>query len=221
MDNKVLRNEVALRCGDVMYHEFDKDIYSRALLRANRMIARKYKIITRFAEFVNTIPIPNNLSESEEQTYLDSKYNEDVLFHFPSFVTEHRFVVNGREYFKVDKVEANSYQYRFYYDQNNWYYNYSPRSKSDKIQIEYSSDINIEDYEIEELEPIIPTQYNEEIIALTVVEMSKIGIAKYHDSKLGEKYAALFKIYSKDPRDRDPNLIKNNTWVQMKPWSPY
>ena len=46
--NKTLISEIALRVADIQYKDFHYNIYEQSLLRADREIAKKYQIITKF-----------------------------------------------------------------------------------------------------------------------------------------------------------------------------
>lgn len=216
MDNPLL-GEIALRCNDVAYKDFSKSIHERCFLRASRRVARRYHLIQRVYDFKIEIPNYENLDNDKKEERL----GRNSILYLPSFTAEYMVKINDYEYSKVKRINANNYEYVLYRDENKILFNYSPRSKSDKIEIRYTADINIEDYDVEEIQPIIPSQYNEELISLACVEVARLGIVKFKSSEEGNKYTKVLQLYSMDEEQLNKNLIKNDDWVEIKTWSPY
>lgn len=216
--NKSIISEAALRCNDISFRDFDSTIYERCLLRASRKVARRYQLIQRIYEFNSVIPIPENVTEEE---YVEDKVKIDIVLPIPSFVSEYEVIINNIGYSKRNNVTEDKYEYTLYRDHNSLLFNYSPRSKDDTVIIKYNSDINEDDYDVEEIAPVIPSQYTEELIDFTVVEVSKLGIVKYPNSERGQKYERALSLHTKDPRDLDSKLMKNDSWATVKVWSPY
>jgi len=216
MDNSLM-GEIALRCNDINFKDFGKSTYERCFLRASRKVARRYELIQRIYEFDSEIPDYSNLS-SDKQT---EKLNEEIIFNLSSFKAEYMVKVNNYEYTKVKRIEVGGYQYVLYRDENKILFNYSPRSENDKIELRYTADINIDDYDIEDLEPVIPSQFNEELISFACVEIAKLGIIKYANSGEGKKYENILKLYGTDERELNKDLIKNESWIEMQIWKPY
>jgi len=215
MDKRII-SEVALRCNDTKFTDFQSSVYERALLRASRSVAKRYHLIQRESNFNIDIPIGEN---GDEDSVVEEKSLIDVVISLPSFTSEYKVIINNLEYTKVKDI-TDDYQYTLYRDQNRIYFNYQPRTKSDSVHIRYTSDINEEDYDIEELEPIIPSQYEEELIKLTLVEIAKLGIVKFNESSEGGKYTNVLKLYSIDERILEKDLIKDTTWAVIRPrWS--
>jgi len=235
MDKRLI-SEIALRCNDTGFKDFQRNVYERAFLRASRAVAKRYKLIQRELNFKVEIPVKEG---EDETTVLEEKCLIDVIISVPSFTSEYKVVINNIEYTKVRDIKiqpvheniknavydynydtekiGNSYEYVLYRDQNKIYFNYSPRSLSDSIHLRYTSDINIEDYDIEELEPVIPSQYEEELIKLTLTEIAKLGIVKFNESAEGGKYTNVLRLYSIDERVLENNLIKDTPWIKIKP----
>ena len=63
IDTKLIA-EVALRCGDSQFEEFEKTIYERALYRANREVAKHYEILDDQGTVINTIISTEGFVES-------------------------------------------------------------------------------------------------------------------------------------------------------------
>lgn len=233
-------SEIALRCDDVSFRDFDKGIYERCLLRATRVVARRYQIIQRITNFDIKISIPEGETEDD---WVDQEKVKPVPLSLMSFTAEHRVIINGNDYLKVGKLSTTrvtdmtadideygsasgaatvstllveDYNYILYRDHNSILFNYSPRTKDDSVEIWYTADINEEDYDLEELQPVIPSQYTEELLALSVTEVAKLGIPKFGKSDKGTKYVNLMKVYGLDENVLNNDLHKNDAWTVMK-----
>lgn len=214
MDKKLI-SEIALRVDDINYDDFHYGIYERVLLRASRIVARRYKLIQREYKFTSYINVPDG---EDEESYIEEKAKENIELSLMSFVSEYEVRINSQVYRKVNAIEENQKQYVLYRDNNKIWFNYSPRTKEDIVDIFYTSDINQDDYDIEEIQPIIPSQYNEELIAFAITELSKMGIVKFKNSEKGQKYSNAFKVYAIDPKNLDGDLLKDNPWAEMQVW---
>jgi len=211
-DNRIL-SEMALRCGDVGWKDFHKDIYERCFLRASRRTARRYQILQRVYSFNSVIPV----KETEDSTeVLERERQKPIVLPLISFIAEYRISVNDVLYDKAELPEADKQQYALWRSHNQILFNYTPRTLNDEVIIHYTSDINEEDYDIEEIEPIIPSQYEEEVIGIGITELAKLGIAKYAGSERAEKYKEVLRLYSIDENSLDKDLLKNSNWIQMK-----
>lgn len=196
-----LVNEIAFRCGDDNFEDFPRHQYERILNRVKRQIARKYKLNKHKYSF------GNNLTDENE-----------VPLDLPYFIAPVSLKVNNVEYELRTKMDFGNQQchYILQREYNKLLFNYSPKAKGDKLEIVYIADIPIFKENIEDIEPIIPTQYNEELIDLSVMEISKVGIAKFA-GKEGNKYTALLQMYAKNIKQYDQELIKKEGWVRLKP----
>ena len=215
--DKSLLGEISLRCNDIAYKDFSKPIYERCFLRASRNVARRYSIIQRIMDFEIDIPNYENLTDDEQTT----KLGEEVELFLPSFKDEYLVKINDYEYTKVKRINREKYEYVLYRNENKILFNYSPRTGNDIVELRYVSDINVDDYDLEEIQPIIPSQYNEELISFACVEIAKLGIVKFAESAEGGKYTNILKLYGKDEKELNKNLIKDDNWVEMKVWRPY
>lgn len=193
-------NEVAFRCGDESFKNFPKHHYYRVYQRVIRQISRKYKLDKRIYTFKNVI------QEGE------------IPIELPNFISPVSLYVNNEEYQQVVKIDYDSKknQYYLFRDFNKLHFSYYPRSEEDKLELTYIADITITDDYIDDVKPIIPEQYNEEIITHCIIEMCKLGISKYTGEE-GNKYAALLRLYNANIKEYDQNLIKKEGWVVIKP----
>ncbi len=237
MDKRLI-SEIALKCDDIELKDFHEGIYEKCLLRASRIVARRYSIIQRVVSFDAKISIPEG---EDETTWVDQEKKKAFPIPVPSFVAESKVIVNEIDYLKVGKIDtttlgtisadieeyedqdsklllAEDYQYLIYRDQSQYYLNYSPRTKSDSIELWYTSDINEDDFDVEELRPMIPTQYTEELLSYGVVEVSKLGIAKFNTSPAKvSKYKNLIQLYGIDENVLNNQLHTNDDWINIKP----
>ena len=214
--DKIHISEIALRCGDIDFKDFDSTIYERSLLKATRKLARKYELIQRIREFNVSISIPEN---EDEDSYVEEKVLVNVPLDLMSFKAEYKVLVNGYNHTKVNVIHKNQYEYVLYRDQNQILFNYSPRTKDDKVILYYTADINIDDYDIEELQPVIPSSYEEELLDLGTVIHARLGVVKFKGSDKGNGYREAISMYSKNDSSLDRNLTKNQPWTVITPWS--
>jgi len=211
-----LIKELALRAGDINFNDFDKYVYRKCLLTGKRIVAKRYSLVQRLFQFDSHCQLNDNELESPEQT-------KDIKLPLTNMISEYKVLINNEEYRKVSELNYESaFEYVLTRNQNSILFNYWQRHETDNVKIYFTSDINKEDSDLEEYEAIIPSQYNEEVIAFSLVELAKLGIVKYANSEKGKaKYQALFQLYNKDERSLDRNLIQNKEWVAIKPWQPY
>lgn len=217
MDKRLI-SDIILKCNDTSFEDFQRSIYEKSLLKASRKIARRYQLIQRIYEFESKIYVPD---DEDEETYVDEKAKEDFTLGIPSFMAEYSVIINGRPYTKRDAAKENGYEYVLYRDHNQIWFNYSPRTANDEVMIKYTSNIEDDDYDVEELEPIIPSQYNDELTEAASVEVAKLGIAKFPNSAKGKKYEAILQLYYKDERNLNRSLLKNDNFVEINVWKPF
>lgn len=241
---KSLISEVALRCGDPNFKEFDVNTYKRALYRANREIAKAYEIFKKILSF--------KLSDMVSNT------NDDIRITIPDFKSEYLVKVNNYNLEKVGDEIQSQYRFAYYLElkDGELIFNYVlggtlytntievtglditeemskgffereestrdlnlGKSLQDEIVIGYTS---IPDLESELGEYDIPERFQEEQIEKSIFLVAKLGIAKYTDpeSQVGNKYRNLLSLYkSEKTSDYDKLIAKDNPWVMIKPWS--
>ena len=83
----------------------------------------------------------------------------------------------------------------------------------DNVEIYYTS-IGLTSEEYDGL-PVVPDQYQEEVLEGAVLYIAKLGIAKYENEKKA-KYQDLYRIYNR--RQYDSRLAKDNSWIEVKPF---
>lgn len=195
-----LLSEIALRCSDTKYVDFPKQIYERAILYAERKIAFKYRVLNRYFSF-------------------KASGTEEVALTIPSFAGEYRVTVNGVEYETGDKheLEETETEYYLYFDSHAYKFNYTGRSEAeDDVVIYYNSDVNIEDYDLEETTPVLPKRYEEEVIAIAVSYIVKLALAKFTGMKL-EKYLRIREEYNSYNEDKvDGRLVPEEKWTKLE-----
>lgn len=241
---KSLISEVALRCGDPNFKEFDVNTYKRALYRANREIAKNYEIFKKILSF--------KLNE------MVSNIDDDIRITIPDFKSEYMVRVNNYTLEKVtDEIQP---QYRFAYylefKDGELFFNYVlggtllqntievtgldittemsqgffekeeavrdlnlGKGLQDEIVIGY---VSIPDLESELGEYDIPERFQEEQIEKSIFLIAKLGIVKYTDpeSQVGNKYRNLLSLYkSEKTSDYDKAIAKDNAWIIIKPYS--
>jgi len=209
-----LMNEIALRAGDSNFDDLQKNYYKKALLIAKRKVAKRYNLIQR----LYTTEI--NIVGEEEIT--SPNETEDVKLPMPNFVSEYQVLINDEPYTKADRLTIESEkEYVLERNHNQILFNYWVRSEKDVVKIYFTSDINKEDFELETEAPIIPSQYNEEVMSLALVEIAKFGIIKYSGSDKEARYVNLVKLYGMDEVSLDKELIKNDKWAQIEVYHVY
>ncbi|NPV12734.1 MAG: hypothetical protein HPY57_13185 [Ignavibacteria bacterium] len=193
MTDKELIAEIAIKCNDPQFKDFPENIYVRELLRAKRKIALKYRVATRLYTFTK------NNEEND---------NEDIRLNIPGFLGEYRVKVNKAEYHRSeDNEKLSDLTYKLEILDGDIIFNYYPRNKNDLIKIYYTATFDNE--ENENIQPILPPEFEEEVINYTVLEIAKLGLAKFSDPKSEGflKYSNLIKLYG-DTRLKS-ELLKN------------
>ena len=209
-----LMSEISLRADDTSYDQLSKQHYRKALLVARRKVAKRYNLIQRLYSFETNLPKDLDAESPNDTT--------DIILPMTNFISEYQVLVNDVSFTKVDRLNANKKdEYVLERDHNRILFNYWFRGENDYVKIYFTSDINKEDFEIEELSPIIPSQYDEEVMQLALVEIAKYGIIKFSKTDKEDKYRNLFSIYGMDEKSLDKELIKNDAWVQMEVYRVY
>lgn len=213
ISNKEAISETAIMCGDKFFKDFEKPIYSQAVYRAERSIARDYKVLERKWEHTVT-------EEEAEADY-------EIEIPFLNFKAENAVIVNDSIYTKVNgelSTEDGTTEYYIRYTANQRVFNYSNKEEDDEIVIFYTSLIaGEEDYENEDAEgnaniiPVLPNVFYEEVLRRAVLWIAKLGIAQFSGEKK-QKYMDLYKLYTSEDKGKDMELVRNDAWVQIKPF---
>lgn len=232
-------SEIAERCGDIEFRDFDFQTYYKAFGRANRDIAKKYQILEKVITFTAG-------SVSNDQS-------ADILLDIDDFKSEIYVNVNGFDLVKVNNKFQPNYKYCYYLDRvdNKWYFNYilesgiivgenvtnyditeymskdmfqrfddgdisytAQRVATDEITIIYNCLPQVGSFLKSDF--VIPQEYEEEQIRGTIIELAKIGIAKFIGSEeKSSKYEKLFRLYSR-ASEKDKFLGKNNSFIKIE-----
>ncbi len=196
MTDRELIAEIAIRCNDPNFQDFPENIYAKQLLKAKRKVAIKYRVFTRLYVFTK------NNEENEK---------EDIKLSIPGFLSEYKVKVNKAVYDKKENDEKlGDLTYKLEKLENELLFNYYPRNKTDLIKIYYISTLD-EEEDSDNIYPILPAEYEDEIINHAVLEMAKLGIARFPDIKSegNQKYTNLIKLYG-DTRLK-AELLRNPT----------
>lgn len=241
---KNLISEVALRCGDAHFKEFDINTYKRVLYRANREIAKKYEIFKKLVSF-------------KLREMVEDKEN-DIVLNINDFKEEYMVKVNGNTLSKVDNQIEPHYKFVYYmeFKEGRLYFNYTlgdpyyynttnitglditevmskgvlervedgdiqslMKDLDDEIVIGY---VSMPDLETEIGEYEIPTKFEEEQIEYSIFLIAKLGIAKFpsEDSEIGKKYKNLLSLYKSEKiSDYDKFIAQDHEWIKVQPWS--
>ena len=232
--------EVALKCGDPFFKDFPKNIYSQAVYRANRHIAKRYKILDRIWTYTNTdgneeIDItPLNFNGEWLVTILPADTDEELesstVVDSDALATSMAVEVNtdGSYTYKKKKWEElldtdTTHSYAINYIGNRYVFKYTGAAVDDTIKIYYVSSIAAEE-DFEEYDdngdtnilPVLPNKYHEESIRKAVLYMAQLGIAKFEGDK-GKKYQNVLRIYTlPEDRDSERGLERERPWIVLK-----
>lgn len=196
--NDVIISEIALRCDDINFKDFPKNIYQLAYRNALKEVSRKYRISKRL----------------HKSFYYNS--NGEIKLNLPDFVKDFKLKVNGKEYTAENEIK-NDYEYNITAINNELILKYKPYTEKDEIELYYVADLD----EASDSEPIVPGSYLEEVINHAVYEIAKIGFAKFVGNELlRNKYESLLRLYIKQIGLKS-DLIKDEEWIAVKPFRLY
>lgn len=212
-------SEVALLCGDKFFKDFPKNIYNQAVYRSQRSIAVEYQILERI--WTHTITTDEAVEETEIEISplnFDKEYKILVIHPDDTEATAYDDKVDHELNNDTDITE-----YYIRYATNKYVINYTNKEEGDILKIYYISHIaGLEDYEATDADgnaniiPVLPDKFYEEILKRAVSWIAKLGIASFGEEKK-KKYIDLLKIYSSS-KEKDMNLVKNDTWISIKPF---
>lgn len=224
ISNNEAIGEVALKCGDPWFKDFPRNVYSQAVYRAERHIAKLYGVLDRKLTITNTAgtsPIdiePLNVNGIWRVVVtLSDETNEEY-----TEVTLDKVLDNG------DSATASTnYYYALIYNANQLTFYYTWPAVNDTIEIYYTSSIagedDYEEYDDEgnaQAIPVLPNKYFEEVIRQAIRYIAQIGIAKFDGAK-AEKYGRILQIHTQR-RDtvEERHLEKSRPWIEITPWFP-
>ena len=186
-DNRIIYR-IARKCNDSAYSDFGMNEYAEELFEVKRKLARKYSILNRYYAF--------SVNIDTEKNTLEDAVKVPVRLNLQSFNGETIVRINGTEYKKASDqlmLDCDNEEYVLFYDSQEYLFNYTRRTASDKVEIFYTSDITIDDYDDESILPVIPEVYEDELIKNTLISMCELGVSRFEGSKL-KKYERLYKI---------------------------
>lgn len=240
---KAAVSETALKCGDPFFKDFPKHIYSQAIYRAERGIAKEFGIMDRIWEYTNVagdseIDIgPLNFTGAWEVTVLSADADDDVVEDneepVAGTLTTDSIEVNADgsySYSRVQWEEMNTtgvaYKYAINYIGNRYVFKYSDAEEDDVIKIYYVSSIaGEEDYEYYDSEgeanliPVLPNRYYEETVRRASIYIAQLGIAKYDGDK-SNRFGRILQMY-RQSGDVSPEkgLHRDRPWIMTKMFS--
>jgi hypothetical protein len=215
--------EVALKCGDPFFKDFPRNIYSQAVYRAERGIAKKYGIMDRTWTYTNTdgtspvviVPLSFNGAyrvtitpvDGDEKVYTERQL-EEVLDNGDSSTASSNFY----------------YSIMFNANQRELYYTWPVAD--DTVTIHFTSSIaGATDYEgfdeegNEQAIPVLPNKYYEETLRQAVRYIAKLALAKF-DGQKAERAMRVLRAYTRRTDEvEETNLNKSRPWISIGTWN--
>jgi len=220
--------EVALKCGDPFFKDYPRNIYSQAVYRAERGIAKKYGIMDRTWTYTNTdgtspiVIVPLNFNgayritvtsaDTDDTTGVETVYNERQL----------EDVLDNAD----SATPASNFYYSIMFDANQRMLYYTWPVADDEIKIYYTSSISgSTDYEgtdengDEYAIPVLPNKFYEEVLRQAVRYMAKLSLAKFDGAK-AERAIRVLRAYTRRTDEvEETNLNKSRPWIQIGTWN--
>jgi len=233
---KAALSETALKCGDPFFRDFPKNIYSQAIFRAERGIAKDYGILDRIWEYTNTagdseIDIgPLNFKGEWHLTVTPADVEEDDTELIPSTSVIEVNADGSYTYKRKQWEELNAtdtaYEYAINYIGNRYVLKYSSPAVGDVLKLYYVSSIaGEEDYEYYDengnanLIPVLPNQYYEETVRRATIYIARLGIAKFSGDK-ARSYGRILEMYQqRDDIQPEKGLHRDRPWITVKTFS--
>jgi len=218
VSNNEAISEVSLKCGDIYFKDFPKNIYSQAVYRAERSIAKDFGVMDRIWSYTNTAgtsPIsitPLNFNGQWRVTITPEDGEETVYKQ-----------VQLEEV--IDENDTTVNYYAIIFNTNEFVLYYTNPAENDLVQIYYISSIaGEEDYETLDAEgnaqaiPALPNRFFEEVVRRAVRYMAQLGIANFSADKR-DKYISILKIYTRaDDELKEQHLEKTRPFIKIKPF---
>lgn len=211
-------SEVALKCGDPFFKDFPRNIYSQAVYRAQRKIAKDYNILDRIWTYTNSlgtspvqvIPLNVNGIWKIDITVVDGNPIE---------------YTNSKLENVLESDATDDYLYHILYNANSNMLYYTNPAVEDTITVYYTSLIaGEEDYQPYDSEgnaiavPVLPNKYLEEVIRHSVRYIAQLGIATFEEDK-AKKYVRVLQLYTRRTDEvTETNLEKSRPWIEIKPF---
>lgn len=228
-------SEVALKCGDPFYKDFPKNIYSQAVYRAERSIAKEFGILDR----ILTITTDNDSGEVEiyklnflgewtvtlTQAEEEDTESETISTNSIALNTDGSVNLSKTTWEKLLETDS-AYEYAINYMADRYILKYNPAATGDVITIYYTSGIaGEEDFETYDqlgdtnIIPVLPNQYLEETIRRACIYIAGLGLAKFEGEK-AVRYQRIIDFYRRrSDLSEDKTLYKDRPWIMIKPFS--
>lgn len=197
-----LSDTIAKRLDDIHRIDFTPSEYDEEVLFAKRKVARVHKIFRRYAKRQLQI------TELQGKTINEIK-DEAIKLDFPSFSREYLIYINKVKYTKVaeeGELEANTY--KLFPRADGIYINYTPKTNDDTLECFYEGLPEADDFDNPDTEPILSSNYDEEIISNAIIRLCEIGFARFKEIKQ-DKYKQLCAYYLKKVSKEE--IISNNS----------
>jgi len=241
MNKEEIIDEIALRCGDSNYKDFESALYSQAYYRANREVAKTYQMLKKTISFILSDRVDN--------------VTDDIIFDIPDFNSEILVKVNNFPLKKTANHFEGTDRFVYYLEpfEGQWTFNYilgnftsnlgnpqniditelmsvgitertdeqiqqeaAYKGTEDNIVIMYN--VIPDHYTDLEGEFVIPARYEEELINEGTTYIAKIGVAKFASSEeKQDKYKTILRMY-RTRSDKDKRLLTDKPFIKMKVW---
>lgn len=241
MNKEEVIAEIAQRCGDSNYKDFEASLYSQAYYRASREIAKSYQILKKTISFTLSDRVDNLI--------------DDIIFDIPDFNSEILVKVNNLPLKKIANHFEGTDRFVYYWEpfEGQWTFNYilgnftSNIGNPQNIDITELMSVGITERTDEQIQQeaaykgtqdsvvvmyniipdhstdtegefVIPARYEEELINEGTTYIAKLGAAKFASSeeKLN-KYQMVLRMY-KTKSDKDKRLLTDKPFIKMKVW---
>lgn len=220
-----LLSEIGLKINDPEFKEFQRPIYAQAVFRAQRKIARQYNILERRFEgttdgqdvSIGYLILPKDFEEEFLVTINNIQYTKNSI-ELRATEDDLTIKVDGEtiQIYTPDPIPLQQYEYKIYFDEQKQHVlKYNNMASGDTFKILYTSLSSFSE-EYDGL-PYLPDKFYEEIIRQSILYISEIGIARFQE-KMKQKYLDLYKLYSSINNMKDSNLLKNEQWIEIKPF---
>lgn len=194
---------VAYRCNDSGYNDLPESAYNEAVLFASRKVAREHSLLNRHYTF--DVKTPDELD-----------LIKPIELKLHSFSGETMVLVNNVEYKRSDNLRFNDTEeklYQLYWGVRNYQFNYTTRTANDRVDLFYTADITVDDYDEESITPIIPQRYDEEMIKFTILYLCEIAIARFSAAKK-DKWITIFQFNKGKTEGTESGEVQ--TWPTLK-----
>jgi len=222
VSNDEVMAEAALKCGDPFYKDFPQNIYSQAVYRAERSIAKDYGILDRIWSYTNTAgtsPITMTRLNFDGAFRVMVATSDDVSTEYVERTLDD--VLDNDD----SPTASTNYFYAIMYNSNERNIYYTHPAASDVISIYYTSSIaGAEDYTSLDSDgntnasPVLPNAFFEETIRRTTLYIAKLGLVTFEAEK-ANKYQRVILMYRRsNDEQQEHRLERSRPWIKIKPF---